>query len=278
MKKILQIIGYFVVLIPVVFVLVQGVNSVSQLSNRDVKQFSYGSLGDPVPIERGPIVPALALDGQIIANVTKSHRISKCEQPALLVSGTNEVSIGDEIISCLNKTVLATFNGVIVDIQLGEQVVITYNDSDELRYNISILKKDLEKYTKDFKNDDIELIVEKVSKKMSEEGTIDIVYEVKSSDKTDLFIDEKTRFYFFEENAIEDQILVPKSAVFENNQKQVMRFLEEDGTIIGDIEVNILFESQSQFAISFGVDNDYKFYDWTYGQYKNSLSLGKSNE
>lgn len=269
-KHIISFFVFVLFLIPVFFVGAKAVKSVNRLNDNAVDVLISGSLGEPVEIEVGDMVPATVIEGEILPYGKNTRRFSACMDPVLLLELGSEVNDGDSLIECSNKTIKADFNGRLNDFLHGDEIILLYDDFDQLKISTKVSPSLVDKYKSDFKNDDISLEFSKASKILVD-GSVDLEYKVISLKDDGNFIGESIILYFFDDTQLKNQMLVKKQAVFIKSGRTVVRVVEENGSIIGDVEVKVLNQDQTNYSISFIDGTSYKFYDPEYGVFKNSI-------
>lgn len=277
MKKIIPVIVVFLVLLPIVYIVFEGVRAVSGFANKNVSNIKVNSFGEPTPIDKRDFTPTTLIKGTIIAMDKKTQTIIGCEQAVMVANVGAEISKNDKLALCSGKERKADFSGVISDIVFnGPSVTVVYDDYSSKYLETKVKASKIKSFQQDFRNDEVTLQYIKNAQTIDEEGNLTVYYLMLS--ETDSYINDIKEYYFFNQKSVGIQNSVNKSAVFFQKSKSYIRALNPDGTIIGDVEVNILYEDIGSYAISFSDGFSCDYYDLEYGIFKNSMDGSKNVE
>lgn len=252
-KHLIQILLIVLFLIPSMTTALLSKEFIKTLSSTNEIVFTEKSSGLPVKIETGTLDVALRLSGQIEAYGEYVIRCADCSDGDVVIEIGEEVSKGELIFVSKNKELRSQRQGVVKKlIYNGMYLTVIIHTNDQFRLAGLIDKKDANKFSKDLigiaSGVSYLLKFQELSFAVNELNQVSAYYLI---DDLRFFHNERIEFIVFTGEKIENVQIINNQCVFKDpyDDRFLVRFLTEEGNIVGTHEISISGEGQSAVGV-----------------------------
>jgi len=273
-KKLIQILLIVLFLIPSMTTALLSKEYIKTLSSTNEIVFTEKSSGQPVKIETGTLDVALRLSGQIEAYGEYVIRCADCSDGDVVIEIGEEVSTGELIFVSKNKELRSLRQGVVKKlIYNGMYLTVIIHTNDQFRLAGLIDKKDANKFSKDLigiaSGVSYLLKFQELSFAVNELNQVSAYFLIED---LRFFHNERIEFIVFTGEKIENVQIINNQCVFKDpyDDRFLVRFLTEEGNIVGTHEISISGEGQSAVGVYGELPS--LFCDMEYGKLMNLLN------
>ena len=273
-KNLIQILLIVLFFIPSMTTALLSKEYIKTLSSTTEIVFTEKSSGQPVKIETGTLDVALRLNGQIEAYGEYVIRCADCSDGDVVIEIGEEVSTGELIFVSKNKELRSLRQGVVKKlIYNGMYLTVIIHTNDQFRLAGLIDKKDANKFSKDLIGiaSGVSYLLEfqELSFAVNELNQVSAYFLI---DDLRFFHNERIEFIVFTGEKIENVQIINNQCVFKDpyDDRFLVRFLTEEGNIVGTHEISISGEGQSAVGVYGELPS--LFCDMEYGKLMNLLN------
>jgi uncharacterized protein YfbU (UPF0304 family) len=273
-KNLNQILLIVLFLIPSMTTALLSKEYIKTLSSTNEIVFTEKSSDQPVKIETGTLDVALRLNGQIEAYGEYVIRCADCSDGDVVIEIGEEVSTGELIFVSKNKELRSLRQGVVKKlIYNGMYLTVIIHTNDQFRLAGLIDKKDANKFSKDLIGiaSGVSYLLEfqELSFAVNELNQVSAYFLI---DDLRFFHNERIEFIVFTGEKIENVQIINNQCVFKDpyDDRFLVRFLTEEGNIVGTHEISISGEGQSAVGVYGELPS--LFCDMEYGKLMNLLN------